>query len=315
MHRSQRTILPKGPRCLWVAAASLGLSGCFSVKQLAVNRVADALAGGGTTFASDDDPELVKQAVPFSLKLMESLLAETPRHEGLLLGACSGFTQYAYAFVQQDADERAATDSAAAEALKVRAKKLYRRGRDYGLRALEVAYPGIGAALAQDPRGALQRVKKKDVPALYWTAASWGALISASKDDPGAISELPQVEALVDRAFALDPDWGQGSLHTLLISIEMNRTGGEGSPADRAQQHFERAMALSRGEQAGPLVTFAESVAVEQQDARAFERLLSLALEVDIERQPDQRLANLTMQRRARWLLSQKDDLFFDLSK
>jgi len=58
--------------------------GC-SIKRLAVNKVGNALAGGGTTFASDDDPELVKAAVPFSLKLMESLLAENPRHEKLLL--------------------------------------------------------------------------------------------------------------------------------------------------------------------------------------------------------------------------------------
>ena len=38
----------------------------------------DALAGTGSTFASDDDPELVGEAVPFGLKTMESLLAESP---------------------------------------------------------------------------------------------------------------------------------------------------------------------------------------------------------------------------------------------
>ena len=58
-------------------------TGC-SIKRIAVNKLGDALAGGGTTFASDDDPDLVKAAVPFSLKLMESLLAESPRHKGLL---------------------------------------------------------------------------------------------------------------------------------------------------------------------------------------------------------------------------------------
>ena len=58
-------------------------SGC-SMKRFAVNRLGDALAGGGTTFASDDDPELIKSAVPFSLKLMESLLNESPNHRGLL---------------------------------------------------------------------------------------------------------------------------------------------------------------------------------------------------------------------------------------
>src|ERR1044071_3800103 len=117
-------------------------SGC-SIRRMAVNRLGDALAGGGTTFASDDDPELVKAAVPFSLKLMESLLAENPRHKGLLFATASGFTQYAYAFVQQDADEMEDKDLAAATAMRARARKLYLRARDYGLRGLETWDGGI----------------------------------------------------------------------------------------------------------------------------------------------------------------------------
>ena len=76
-----------------------------SVKRIAVNKLGNALASGGTTFTSDEDPELVRDALPFSLKLIESLLAESPRHRGLLLAAASGFTPYAYAFVQEEADE------------------------------------------------------------------------------------------------------------------------------------------------------------------------------------------------------------------
>jgi hypothetical protein len=70
------------------------LSGC-SLRQYALDNASDALAAGGATFASDDDAELVRAAAPFSLKLTESLLAENPRHQGLLLAAARGFTQYA----------------------------------------------------------------------------------------------------------------------------------------------------------------------------------------------------------------------------
>ena len=105
------------------------MTGC-SLKRYAVNQVGNALASGGSTFARDDDPELVRAAVPFSLKLMESLLAESPRHRGLLFATSSGFTQYAYAFIQQDADELEDKDLAAAKALRVRAKRLYLRARD-----------------------------------------------------------------------------------------------------------------------------------------------------------------------------------------
>src|ERR1044071_3974376 len=75
-------------------------SGC-SIRRYALNQASDALAGSGSSFSSDDDPELVKAAAPFSLKLMESLLAENPQHTGLVTGGRSGFTPYAYPFVQQ----------------------------------------------------------------------------------------------------------------------------------------------------------------------------------------------------------------------
>ena len=173
--------------------------GC-SVQQFAVNRLGDALAGGGDTFSSDDDPELVKAAVPFSLKLMESLLAESPRHEKLLLATASGFVQYGYAFVQQEADKAADVDFSESERLNRRVRKLYLRARDYALRGLEVRHPGIVDKLRQDPEEALDAARKRDVPLLYWTAAAWGAAISVSKDDPDLIADQPIVEALIDRA-------------------------------------------------------------------------------------------------------------------
>ncbi len=67
--------------------------GC--IKKLALNSLADSLAKAGDVFAEDNDPELVRDAIPFALKTAEALLAETPEHEGLLLTACKGFTQYA----------------------------------------------------------------------------------------------------------------------------------------------------------------------------------------------------------------------------
>src|SRR6516225_10649880 len=86
------------------AACALLLSGC-SIKKLAVNKIGNSLANSGTTFSADDDPDLVGDALPFSLKLMESLLAESPKHSGLLFAASSGFTQYAYIWVQQPAEQ------------------------------------------------------------------------------------------------------------------------------------------------------------------------------------------------------------------
>jgi predicted anti-sigma-YlaC factor YlaD len=293
---------------MMVGLAVVG-SGC-SVKRMAVNKLGNALAGSGTTFASDDDPELVKAAVPFSLKLMEGLLNENPRHEGLLLAASSGFTEYAYAFVQEEADETEDKDLAVAEEMRGRARRLYLRGRNYGLRGLEVRHKGFEKALRADPKQAVRAATVKDVPLLYWTAVSWAGAISLSKDNPDLIADMPIVEAMMDRALALDEAFGDGAIHTYLITYEMSRPGGMGDPAARSRQHFERALELSKGLQAGPMISFAEAVCVQKQDLKQFETLLQQALALNPEVKPEWRLVNLVMQRRAKWLQSRTDQLF-----
>ena len=240
-------------RALAITFALVCASGC-SIKKMAVNRVGDALASGGSTFTSDDDPDLVGRAIPFSLKLMESLLAESPRHKGLLLASASGFTQYAYVFVQLKADEAEPVDLSEATALRARARRLYLRARGYALRGLALEHPDIEQALRRDPAAAVAAMKKQDVPLMYWTAASWGAAISLSKDNPDLVADQPAVQALIDRALELDEAWNQGSIHSFLIGYESSRIGGEGDPAERARRHFDRAMELSKGELASPLV-------------------------------------------------------------
>jgi predicted anti-sigma-YlaC factor YlaD len=283
--------------------------GC-SIRRMAVNQLGDALAGGGTTFASDDDPELVKAAVPFSLKLMESLLDESPRHQGLLFATASGFTQYAYAFVQQDADELEEQDVAAAQAARQRAARLYLRARNYALRGLETAHPGFTNALRADAVAAVKTLVKKDVPQSYWAAVSWAAAIAASKDNPDLIADLPKVEALIDRALALDETFDHGAIHAFLISYELSRQGATGDAEARARKHFGRAMQLGDGQIAGPLVSLAEAVSVKNQNVAEFQALLEQALAINPDARPEWRLANLIMQRRARWLLSRTENLF-----
>ncbi len=106
-----------------ICSLSFILTGCSSaLKTAAVNALGDAMASGSSTYASDDDPELVAQAIPFGLKTMEALLAESPRHEELLSAAAAGFTQYAYAFVQLEADYAEPRDLARATEMRARAK-------------------------------------------------------------------------------------------------------------------------------------------------------------------------------------------------
>jgi predicted anti-sigma-YlaC factor YlaD len=304
--RHQGRLFRSGACALLVCAAMF--AGC-SIKKMAVSKVADALAGGGTTFASDNDPELVKAAVPFSLKLMESLLAEVPEHRGLLLATASGFTQYGFAFVQQEADEVESENFDRALAMKARARKLYLRARDYGLRGLDAAHRGFSQQLRANAPAAVARVRKKDVPLLYWTAAAWAAAASIEKD-PQLVSEIPLLETMIDAALRLDEGFESGTIHSFLISYETVRQTGGGNPEGRAREHFRRAVELSGGQQAGPYVGLAEAVALPNENRAEFERLLRTAIAIDADARPEWRLANLIYQRRARWLLGRLDELF-----
>src|SRR5262252_4370572 len=80
------------------AVLTLG-AGCSLVK----NKIGNSLAETGTTFTSDNDPQLVRDAIPFGLKFYESILESVPKNRDLLVATCSMYTEYAYAFLEGDA--------------------------------------------------------------------------------------------------------------------------------------------------------------------------------------------------------------------
>jgi predicted anti-sigma-YlaC factor YlaD len=298
------------PTSLLFAALAL-LSGC---KSVALKFAADAAAGTGDNYAKDDDPELVRAAVPFGLKTMEGVLDEKPTHEGLLTALASGFTQYSYAFVQTDADI-ADLDGKLEEARagKERARRLYLRGREYGLRGLDVRRDKLGTSLragGDGARAALARAQKGDVKLLYWTASSWVLSIAANKSDMAAIAELPTPVAMMERALALDEAWNDGSIHEFFVAYDATRSAAEGGGPDRAKAHLDRALALSMNKKLGPRVSWAEGVLVQRQDRDEFVRVLQEVLRADPGEVPRFRLGNLIAQRRAKALLAHVDDLF-----
>ena len=285
------------------------LTGC-SIRRFAVNKIGDALASGGSTYSSDDDLILVGEALPFGLKLIESLLDESPKHRGLLITACEGFTTYAYIYVQHKADTGAEQDLTRAREMRTRARRLYLRARAYGLRRLEASYKGITERIEADPQAALSVVKKKDVPALYWNAAALGLGISVSKNDAEMLAHLPEVEALLERALELDESWNEGALHAFQVTLASAKPGQP--DYQKLRKHFDRALDLSGGNQAGLYVAYAEAVSINKQDRSEFVSLLNKALAIDPDQHKEVRLANIVAQQRARWLLKRIDELILD---
>jgi predicted anti-sigma-YlaC factor YlaD len=264
--------------------------------------MANALAEQGQT--AEEDLVLAREASAFYLKLSESLLREVPDNAQLSEAVATGFTQYAYAFVAFEAERLDARDAKAAQALRERAARLYARAQRHAMAALETAQPGFRRALESRRASDWPQLNDTQIGLAYWGAASWGGLISLSKDQPDTVADLPLAVRLAQLAYDKQPTYGQGALAGLMASFEAARPGGSSAVA---LQYFDQAIALGGQQNAGPLAAKAEGVALPAGERAAFDALLRQALAISAAHPG---LQNAVVRERALWLLATADDLF-----
>ena len=279
------------------------LTAC-SPRTMLVRNVANELAGQGQ--AAEDDIVLAREASAFYLKLSESVLRKTPDHLPLAESVAGGFTQYAYAFVAFEADRTEARDAKAAQRLRARAARLYWRAHRHAMTALELNNPALVKSLGNSAAAGSKalRLPADQVGLAYWAAASWGAGISLSKDQPDVVADLPLAVRLASLAWASDPTHGKGDLASLMGSFEAARPGGS---LRQAALYFDQASEAGHGGNAGVYVARAEALAAPAGDRAAFEALLRQALAISATHRD---LGNEVMRERAQWLLDTADDRF-----
>ncbi|MEJ2663085.1 MAG: TRAP transporter TatT component family protein [Spirochaetia bacterium] len=287
------------------------LSGC-SVDRMIVEKLADTLSSGmGTAFTGEDDPELVGDALPFALKLYDSLLEQTPNHANLLLSTGSAYIMYANAFIQTKAEMLPETEFEEKERMLKRAKHLYLRGRDMVLKSLEVTYPGFNAYLTERKYDkAFAPVKKQDTGKLYWAAAGWFAAFSADSFDLDLSISVGTAEKMMQKALALDETYNYGAIHDFYILFYGSMPAGRGFSEAKAREQFARSIEITQGKSASPYVNLAASICIRNQNREEFITLLNKALAVDPDAVPEIRLLNIITQRKAAWYLKHIDDFF-----
>ena len=95
---------------------------------------------------------------------------------------------------------------------------------------------------------AMEPMTAEDIPYLYWTAAGWLAAVSADALDFSLSVGVSQAVAMAIRAFELDPEYGDGTLHELFLAMypsvpahmmyRMGTVSREGSIAFRFEQYY-----------------------------------------------------------------------------
>ena len=326
----------KGFRLLILLLPVLAFSSCRSIQKSAVSSVADMLASpdGAGAFTADDDPQLVAEALPLALKLYEILLGLDPGNADLAAATGQNFILYSGAFVQMPADM--ADDDEWEEAIKgrIRAKKLFRRGRDYLLSALEMRHEGFMAAFESGELDlALSMLDENDAPAAYWAGSGWLGMASVDPFDFELASDLDKAVALLLRSLELNPEYP--GVHGMMMQVHLSlpasilvklrdqspvtaefidsyyfAAGVDQDPMNRTMHHYYRSLNLSGGADPSPHITLAMSVSVKQQDVEGFRKYLDAALEVDPEAFPEDRLMIIIYQDRARWILEHIEDYF-----
>jgi len=287
-----------------------------SINKLAMNLIADALTGEGSSdvFTGDSDPKLVGDAIPFAIKMYETLLEQNPDHYGLSNTTGSLFVMYANAFVQGPAEMLPLSKYMERQEAINRARNLYLRGLNILYNGLESKYPGFSSAFKNGSLpDMLAKMKKDDVPALYWSAAAGLSAFSLNPFDLDLGVRIIEFYSLVDRAYQLDPDYSSGALDEFLLLFHASIPSGMGGDISKVETHFQRALEKTSGNSAGTYVAYAQSVCIPAQNYDIFKEMLEKALAINVNANPSNRLVNIISQQKARFLLDSASRFFFSL--
>ncbi len=274
------------------------LQGCGSFIKMGLRSASPVLNDLIRAAYKHNDPELIKEAIPASLLILDGLIETDPENYELLVLASQGYSGYAMAFVEDENPERA--------------KKLYLRGKEYGLRAMRLCKKFRKSLDKNEPMEvALKLLDDKYVPAMFWTVSNWAAYINLSRRETSALFEISDVTALMERLRELNPEYFYGGVHLLYALYYANQPPLTGGGPERAKEEFERVFKISDNKFLLAHVLFAKFYAVPLKDESLFDSELKMVLSTPSDVLPDAVFMNEVAKIKAKKLLEKKDELFF----
>jgi len=209
------------------------------------------------------------------------------------------------------ADKIKDTDLTEYSRLRLRARKLYYRAYQYGLRGLALTDKNFLKLYSQDREKALSLItRQEDVSLLYWTGAALAKWITFSKNEPAAVIRLPEAVEFMRHALRINPEYDNGSLYEFFTAYESRF--GSASDTAKAMEYYRQAVRASEGKKLSVYLTYIESFAIPFQDKKAFKSNIRTILDFDLNIWPAFKLANALTRRKAELLLAQEDNLFLE---
>lgn len=298
---------------LMILIGCLLIPGC-SVQNWALKKVSNGLASGDpTTYTSDDDPVLIGDALPFTMKFYETLLSKDSLNEQLLLATGKLFCLYSQGYVLFPSDTLADSLVEQRHAAGKRAKKLFLRGRDYILKGIDIRHNGFLSHLnSSTPDSALNLTSIKDSAYLYWAAMAWMGAIASDRGDLGLGMTMKKALLLITKVASFDSLYGNGAIEEFYCIYYSSAPKSLGGDTALAGIHLNKAITIANNSKASVFVTAAAFAANKRKSREEFNNMLERALLVDLNAHKSTRLTNTIYQRRAKWMLDNADRYFID---
>lgn len=184
--------------------------------------------------------------------------------------------------------------------------KTFEKAREHGEKGLKLNRDYLKHA-DDDIEKAIKKLDAKQVPIIYWTAASLGKWAKLN----GIMSSLKykdQILALIERVGKLDPDFYYGAVPRYWGGYYAVAPGIAGGDMKKSKKNFEKAMKMGP-ELLTNKVLYAELYLVEKGDKKEFKKVLQEVLNSSNGPQ-DIVPENILEKKKAERLLDKEDDLF-----
>ena len=272
-------------------------TGCFPSKKLTVGATALLLEDVAKSSYRQPDLKIIREGMPAYLMLLDGMIETWPGNGRLLMAGAQGYTSFASAFLEEEDKEYA--------------RQVYGKGRRYALRSLETRGMKDPVSTPFDEFShELKRLRKRDVPYLFWTATSWGSWIKLNLDSMEALAELPRVELMMRRVLELDESFYYGGPHLFMGVWHASRPKAFGGDPQIARGHFLKAIEYGGGKFLMAYVFYADYYARQNLEKELFLTTLQKVLDTPAEVEPDLTLLNTIAKKKAKELLSNAEEYF-----
>ncbi|GIT74638.1 MAG: hypothetical protein Ct9H300mP29_6320 [Candidatus Neomarinimicrobiota bacterium] len=259
----------------------------------------------------EHQPEFAEKYYENKIRSIGEIIKKEPENFDLLKEGVEEFTMYAFGFLMEKADRALINNYSTGVRLQEMAHQYFVDAIDFGERGINLKYNDYQKWIAGEIGNIGLEPVNIDIALFYWTAAAYGGAVSSSQGDPEWVIKLPRVGLLLNEVMKKDSLWNNGAALVAMITYTMNNPEIAGESEKLARQYFDTAVNVSNGMDLGPYIAIAESVSKLNQNRNEFIQLLNQALDIDINSNPDLRLANIISRKRAEWLLANVDEFFY----